>query len=221
MSAGVINPTILNEFTKLRSPASLRQPLVSAGAARVKRDLFGPVDKEDSKKWVLKNIWILVEFLLFLIFFKKVPRTWIGHPEWYRQQEMGLWLYDGRTTKITREICLGTSAAHKCPTIALHWHVDSLGSHRRTTTTLRHRQTSRHTRRTCQQSHPIPRRWQWITGQFFQLGNRNEPHTDIPNAVGQTYYVGVPQHGFQSKKTAKNHRWENNQKYSHLFIYSL
>lgn len=50
MSARVINPVMLAEFTKLRSPA-IRSHLPSANAiAKIKKDLFGPVDKEDSKR---------------------------------------------------------------------------------------------------------------------------------------------------------------------------
>ncbi|XP_055598308.1 uncharacterized protein LOC129747914 [Uranotaenia lowii] len=54
MSARVCNPMILSEISKLRSPAIVRRPPTSKGisAARVKRDLFGPVDKEDSKKFI-------------------------------------------------------------------------------------------------------------------------------------------------------------------------
>lgn len=54
MSAKVYNPMILSEISTLRSPAIGRRPAPTSAAritaARVKRDLFGPVDKEDSKK---------------------------------------------------------------------------------------------------------------------------------------------------------------------------
>lgn len=54
MSAKVYNPMILT----LRSPAIGRRPAATARitAARVKRDLFGPVDKEDSKKFIEREL---------------------------------------------------------------------------------------------------------------------------------------------------------------------
>ncbi|XP_055628218.1 cyclin-dependent kinase inhibitor 1B [Toxorhynchites rutilus septentrionalis] len=58
MSARVYNPMILSEISKLRSPALVRRPVSasSVSAARVKRDLFGPVDKEDSKKFIEREL---------------------------------------------------------------------------------------------------------------------------------------------------------------------
>lgn len=51
MSARVCNPVALSEIAKLRSPAVVRKPMTnSISLARVKRDLFGPVDKQESKK---------------------------------------------------------------------------------------------------------------------------------------------------------------------------
>lgn len=58
MSAKVYNPMILSEISTLRSPALGRRPTTAARitAARVKRDLFGPVDKEDSKKFIEREL---------------------------------------------------------------------------------------------------------------------------------------------------------------------
>lgn len=58
MSAKVYNPLILSEISTLRSPAIGRRPAATARitAARVKRDLFGPVDKEDSKKFIEREL---------------------------------------------------------------------------------------------------------------------------------------------------------------------
>lgn len=58
MSAKVYNPMILSEISTLRSPAIGRRPAATARitAARVKRDLFGPVDKEDSKKFIEREL---------------------------------------------------------------------------------------------------------------------------------------------------------------------
>lgn len=53
MSARVCYPEALSEIAKLRSPAVVRRPLSSGSSlARVKRDLFGPVDKQETKKFV-------------------------------------------------------------------------------------------------------------------------------------------------------------------------
>lgn len=58
MSARVCNPMVLSEISKLRSPAVHRRPATASNisAARVKRDLFGPVDKEDSKKFIEREL---------------------------------------------------------------------------------------------------------------------------------------------------------------------
>lgn len=60
MSAKVYNPMILSEISTLRSPAIGRRPAPTSAAritaARVKRDLFGPVDKEDSKKFIEREL---------------------------------------------------------------------------------------------------------------------------------------------------------------------
>lgn len=59
MSAKVYNPMILSEISTLRSPAIGRRPAAATAritAARVKRDLFGPVDKEDSKKFIEREL---------------------------------------------------------------------------------------------------------------------------------------------------------------------
>lgn len=58
MSAKVYNPMILSEISTLRSPAIGRRPAATARitAARVKRDLFGPVDKEDSKTFIEREL---------------------------------------------------------------------------------------------------------------------------------------------------------------------
>lgn len=61
MSAKVYNPMILSEISTLRSPAIGRRPVSATSAARitaarVKRDLFGPVDKEDSKKFIEREL---------------------------------------------------------------------------------------------------------------------------------------------------------------------
>uniref|UniRef100_U5EPM7 Putative dacapo n=1 Tax=Corethrella appendiculata TaxID=1370023 RepID=U5EPM7_9DIPT len=53
MSASVFVPTRLNEFDKLRSPLPIQRHQPSARSiAKVKRDLFGPVDREDSKRFL-------------------------------------------------------------------------------------------------------------------------------------------------------------------------
>lgn len=58
MSARVCNPMVLSEISKLRTPAVVRRPATASNisAARVKRDLFGPVDKEDSKKFIEREL---------------------------------------------------------------------------------------------------------------------------------------------------------------------
>lgn len=65
MSAKVYNPMILSEISTLRSPAIGRRPAATARitAARVKRDLFGPVDKEDSKKFIERELAVQNEVL--------------------------------------------------------------------------------------------------------------------------------------------------------------
>lgn len=52
MSARVYNPAILTEISRLRTPTIGKRPLVAAtlSGERVKRDLFGRVDPEDTKK---------------------------------------------------------------------------------------------------------------------------------------------------------------------------
>uniref|UniRef100_A0A023EP05 Putative dacapo n=1 Tax=Aedes albopictus TaxID=7160 RepID=A0A023EP05_AEDAL len=57
MSARVCNPVSLTEIAKLRSPVVIRRQM-SAGSslARVKRDLFGPVDKQESKKFIDRQL---------------------------------------------------------------------------------------------------------------------------------------------------------------------
>lgn len=53
MSARVCNPVVLSEIAKLRSPAMVRKPMSSSiSLARVKRDLFGPVDKQETKNFI-------------------------------------------------------------------------------------------------------------------------------------------------------------------------
>lgn len=57
MSARVCYPEALSEFAKLRSPAVVRRPLSSSSSlARVKRDLFGPVDKQETKNFVDRQL---------------------------------------------------------------------------------------------------------------------------------------------------------------------
>lgn len=51
MSARVFNPTVLSELYKLRSPAVTRRHIPNVAAiAKIKRDLFGPVDREQAKR---------------------------------------------------------------------------------------------------------------------------------------------------------------------------
>lgn len=57
MSARVCNPVALSEIAKLRSPAVVRKPMTnSISLARVKRDLFGPVDKQESKNFIDRQL---------------------------------------------------------------------------------------------------------------------------------------------------------------------
>lgn len=67
MSAKVYNPLILSEISTLRTPAVTRRPAPTSAAritaARVKRDLFGPVDKEDSKKFIERELAVQNEVL--------------------------------------------------------------------------------------------------------------------------------------------------------------
>lgn len=49
MSARVLNPVVMTELYKMRSPVRSHIPN-STALAKIKRDLFGPVDKEDSKR---------------------------------------------------------------------------------------------------------------------------------------------------------------------------
>lgn len=57
MSARVCNPVALSEIAKLRSPAVVRKPMTSSiSLARVKRDLFGPVDKQESKNFIDRQL---------------------------------------------------------------------------------------------------------------------------------------------------------------------
>lgn len=57
MSAKVCNPMVMSEIAKLRSPAVGRRPLSnSISLARVKRDLFGPVDKQETKIFVEREL---------------------------------------------------------------------------------------------------------------------------------------------------------------------
>lgn len=51
MSARVFNPTVLSELYKLRSPAVTKRHIPNVAAiARIKRDLFGPIDREQAKR---------------------------------------------------------------------------------------------------------------------------------------------------------------------------
>lgn len=51
MSARVFNPTVLSELYKLRSPAVTRRHIPNVAAiAKIKRDLFGPVDRDQAKR---------------------------------------------------------------------------------------------------------------------------------------------------------------------------
>lgn len=59
MSARVCNPVALSEITKLRSPAVVRRPTMSGSSislARVTRNLFGPVDKEEAKNFIDRQL---------------------------------------------------------------------------------------------------------------------------------------------------------------------
>lgn len=57
MSARVCNPMAMAEIAKLRSPAVGRKPVSSSiSLARVKRDLFGPVDKQESKNFIEREL---------------------------------------------------------------------------------------------------------------------------------------------------------------------
>lgn len=57
MSARVCNPMAMSELAKLRSPAVGRKPISnSISLARVKRDLFGPVDKQESKNFIDREL---------------------------------------------------------------------------------------------------------------------------------------------------------------------
>lgn len=59
MSARVCNPVALSEIAKLRSPAVVRRPTMSSSSislARVKRDLFGPVDKQEAKNFIDRQL---------------------------------------------------------------------------------------------------------------------------------------------------------------------
>lgn len=49
MGARVLNPVMLSEFCRMRSPARSQMPSRTS-LAKVKRDLFGPVDRDDSKR---------------------------------------------------------------------------------------------------------------------------------------------------------------------------
>ena len=49
MSARVLNPVMLTEFCRMRSPVKRHVPSASS-IAKIKRDLFGPVDREDAKQ---------------------------------------------------------------------------------------------------------------------------------------------------------------------------
>lgn len=62
MSARVFNPVIMTELTRLRSSGSIdrmtqssHSPSISA-IARVRRDLFGPVDHEETRKFVEQEL---------------------------------------------------------------------------------------------------------------------------------------------------------------------
>lgn len=53
MSARVINPQRLMEFTIPCSPVVSRRHLPSVSAlAKIKKDLFGPVDREETRRYV-------------------------------------------------------------------------------------------------------------------------------------------------------------------------
>lgn len=57
MSARVCNPVALSEISKLRSPVVIRRPMSTGiSMARVKRDLFGPVDKQESKNFIDRQL---------------------------------------------------------------------------------------------------------------------------------------------------------------------
>lgn len=72
MSARVFNPTVLSELYKLRSPAVTRRHIPNVAAiAKIKRDLFGPVDRDQAKRLVF--LYFHLRFLLesSLLFHKK------------------------------------------------------------------------------------------------------------------------------------------------------
>lgn len=49
MSARVLNPVMLSEFCRMRSPVRSHMPNRNA-LAKVKQNLFGPVDRDESKR---------------------------------------------------------------------------------------------------------------------------------------------------------------------------
>lgn len=64
MSARVCNPMAMAELAKLRSPAVVRKPVSdSISVARVKRDLFGPVDTQESKNFIERELAVQSEAL--------------------------------------------------------------------------------------------------------------------------------------------------------------
>lgn len=56
MSARVCNPMAMADIVKLRSPATIRKPTNSISVARVKRALFGPVDTQESKNFIEREL---------------------------------------------------------------------------------------------------------------------------------------------------------------------
>jgi len=55
MSTSVVNPFAFTEISRIRGMA--RRPLVEASAlARVRRDLFGPIDHDDTRKFVMREL---------------------------------------------------------------------------------------------------------------------------------------------------------------------
>lgn len=52
MSARVVNRLAFTEFPKIRSPMKIRRPKspTAMAKARIKRDLFGPVDRNDTRR---------------------------------------------------------------------------------------------------------------------------------------------------------------------------
>lgn len=57
MSARVCNPMAMTEIAKLRSAGVGRNPISNIiSLARVKRNLFGPVDKQESKKFIDREL---------------------------------------------------------------------------------------------------------------------------------------------------------------------